>query len=216
MMYAALYKYLIQYKELSLPGIGTFMLHRKPATIDFPNKMINPAAYAITLQFPASAPSTGFFAWMAGALNISDREAVMRFNDFAFDLKRKISEGDSIEWNGVGTLNRGLAGEVKFVPAAKEYVFEKPVKAEKVIREKSDHMVRVGEDERTSAEMTELLHGQHEKKSYWWAWALVAGLVAIMFLGWYFSEHGISVEATGNNSKLATQPSPDSQYQLIP
>ncbi len=98
------------------------------------------------------------------------------------DVKNKISSGEIIDWNGVGTLSRGLAGEIKFKSAVNNLGYEEPVTAEKVIREKAEHMVRVGEDERTSAEMTEMLNQPEEKKSYWWAYALALALLAVLFL----------------------------------
>lgn len=214
-MYNQLYQYFIQHKELSVPGIGTFLLERNPATVDFPNKMILPPTYSINLKFPSGAPSTTFFSWMANALQISDREVVVRFNDFAYDMKQQILSGTKINWSGMGSLYKGLAGEVKFNAALKEVAFEKPLGAEKVIREMSDHVVRVGEEERTSAQMSEILNKEKEKKSAWWAWALVAGLLAVIFLGWYFSENGISVFSTANTIKNVPAET-SSTYQLIP
>jgi|CXWL01.1.fsa_nt_gi hypothetical protein len=201
MMYSELYQYLIQHKELPVPGIGTFLLERKSAEVDFPNKKINPPSYAVALQPGSYVPGKLFFGWLAHALGISDREAIFRFNDFAFDMKKQISDGTVINWGGIGQLNKGLAGDVKFTPSAPELIFEKPINAEKVIREKSEHMVRVGEDEMTSAEMTEMLSHKEEKKSYWWAYALAVALLATMFIGWYFSEHGVDVSATANRQK---------------
>lgn len=200
-MYVELYQYLLQYKQLPVPGIGTFLLERKPAVIDFPNKLVHPPVYSIALQSSQSSLSKRFFNWLGYALNISEREAVVKFNDFAFGLRKQISDGETINWNGVGTLNKGLGGEVKFNPAI-PVIQQKPVPAAKVIRDKSEHMVRVGEDHKTSAEMTEMLSQPTEKKSYWWAYALAVGLLSVMFIGWYFSEHGIDVTATGNNSRL--------------
>ncbi len=214
-MYNQLYQYFIQHKELSVPGIGTFLLERKPAAVDFPNKLIMPPSYSVNLQFPSAAPSTGFFSWMANTLQISDREAVVRFNDFAFEMKQQVLNGTVINWNGIGSLHKGLAGEVKFDAALKEIAFEKPLRAEKVIREVSDHFVRVGEDERTSAQMAEILNKEEEKKATWWAWALVAGILAIIFLGWYFSVNGVSVLSTANTIKSVPAET-NTSYQLIP
>jgi hypothetical protein len=76
------------------------------------------------------------------------------------------------------------------------------VTAEKVIREKSEHSVRVGEDERTSAEMREFFNQPEEKKNYWWAAALTVGILLTIFIGWYFSEHGMKASSTANGQKL--------------
>jgi hypothetical protein len=204
-MYSELYRYLIHHKQLPLPGVGTVLLERKPATADFPNKKIHPPGYAVTLQQAALPPPRNLYNWLSGVLHISDRDAVVRFNDFVFELKKAITGGAVIDWKGVGIFNKGLGGDIKFVPAIKDFVFEQPVAAEKVIREKAEHMVRVGEEEKTAAEMVEMLSHPEEKKSYWWAWALTLILAALTFVGWYFSEKGISMTSAANGKKVIPQ-----------
>jgi hypothetical protein len=215
MMYTELYQYLINYKQLSVPGIGTFLLNRNPAEVDFPNKRINPPSWSVSFRSPASPASNSFFYWLGHILGVSEREAVIRFNDFAFDMRKQIINGSSINWKGVGIFTKGLAGEIRFSPEEGGLVTEKPVPAEKVIRERSDHMVRVGEDERTSAEMVEMLSQSDDKKSYWWAWALVVGLLTIVIAGWHFSENGIQVSATGNSTKINPKEAP-ATYKTLP
>lgn len=215
MMYGELYRYFVSHRQLMIPGIGTFQLERKPASVDFPNKLIHAPSFSIALHHGNTMPGKHFFAWLAQALRIGDREAVIRFNDFAFDLRRRIQGGDNINWDGIGKLSLGLAGEIRFDPALKDAVLEAPVKAEKVIRDKAEHTVRVGEDEKTSTQMIEMLAQPAAKKNYWWASALVLGLLAIMFLGWYFSEHGLQVSSTGNQQKVTIE-SPDTTYKTLP
>ena len=215
MMYTELYQYLIQYKQLAVPGIGTFLLERKPAEADFPGRIINPPAYIIVLQPTVNSSSKKLFSWLAFALNISDRDAVIRFNDFAFDLKQKISSGDIVKWTGIGTLSKGPAGDIKFTSSDNLLVFEQPVNAQKVIRKSAEHTIRVGEQEKTSTQMTELLNQRVEKKSYWWAYALVLGLLAMIFIFWYFSEHGLNIASAGNGKKLNTQKALTT-YKILP
>ena len=215
MMYSQLYQYLIQHKQLPVPGIGTFLLERKSAEIDFFNKKIDPPSYTVALDPGSHLPGQHFFEWLANGLGISDREAIFRFNDFAFDMRRQISDGSVINWNGVGTLNRGLAGDVKFTSSVCELVVEKPVTAEKIIRGNAEHKVRVGEDERTSVEMTEMLSHKEEKKSYWWTYALAIALIAIVFIGWYLSKNGLDVSSIANKQKLVPMETPTVNYQVI-
>ncbi len=200
MMYPELYRYLLQHKKLPLPGIGTFVLERKPASIDFPNKLMYPPGYSIALQSSAFIPSGSFFNWLGAVLGISQMDAVIRFNDFVFEMKKQVERGDTVNWNGVGSVRKGLGGEIKFT--ADVITAERPVPAAKVLRERAEHTVRVGEDEKTSAEMTAMLAQTQEKRSYWWAYALAIGLLALVFTGWYFSEHGLDTSSTANEKKL--------------
>lgn len=213
-MYLELYQYLLLHKQLPVPGIGTFSLDRTPARIDFPNKLMYPPVYAFNLQESPGIPAKSFFHWLGRALHVTDRDAVIRFNDFAFEMKKQIAEGDLINWNGVGTIIKGLAGEIKFIPAEPAFK-EQPVPAAKVLREKAEHTVRVGEEEKTSVEMEEMLALPAEKRSWWWAYALVAGLLATLFIGWYLSENGIDTRATANTKKLVPVESA-STYKALP
>jgi hypothetical protein len=213
-MYGELYQYFIRHKNLSLPGIGTFYLERIPASSDFPNRIINPPSFNIALQAVNVSPSKAFFKWLAESYSISERDAVIRFNDFAFSLKQELANGKSIEWNGMGVLSPGLAGEIKFDPALNGLNADVPVKAEKVIRDKAEHTVRVGEDERTSAQMIEMLNQRGPGKNYWWAWALALAIIIIMFLGWYFSAYGLQLSSSGNN--LKAEPTTSGQTYKVP
>jgi hypothetical protein len=204
-MYTELYQYLLLNKQLAVPGIGTFLLERKPAESDFFNKKINPPFFSISLQFPAKTPSEKFYQWLSGSLGISQSTAIDVFNDFAMDIKSKINNGEIIDWNGVGTLSKGLAGEIKFKSSVDKLVDENSVIAEKVIREKAEHMVRVGEDQKTSAEMVEMLNHPVEKKSYWWAYALTLALLSIIFISLYLSKHGVNVAATANGKTIVPE-----------
>lgn len=214
MMYSELYSYLILNKNLPLPGIGTFLLQRHSAVADFPNKSILPPYYEIVLESKENTPSAIFYKWLSQHLVSTNHEAVTKFNNFAFDLKQKVSNGAIINWNDVGTISKGLDGGIKFVPQGK-IILEEPVFAEKVIRERSEHFVRVGEEEKTSQEMISLLNKEEEKKSIWWLLALVLGIISVMFLGWYFSEYGVAISSTSNGKKLMPIESSPT-YKLLP
>jgi len=206
-MYGELYQYLILHKQLNIPGIGTFLLERKPADIDFVNKIVNPPAFTVALHHGNATPSKKVFNWLASTLDISERDALIRFNDFAVDLKNRILTGDKLQWNGIGTLSKGMAGEIRFEASLKDMKTGTPVPAIKVIREHAEHTVRVGEQEKTSSEMIEMLApaGEEEKKTYWWGIALIAGLLAFIFIALYFSSKGLNTSAAGNQQKLEPQ-----------
>jgi hypothetical protein len=201
-MYDELYQYLIHYKQLNVPGIGTFLLHRKPAGADFLNKCIHPPYYEIVLRQKDVFVSAIFFSRLASVLNISGGDAVLRFNDFAFDMKKQIIAGNEINWDGVGVLSNGSANEIKFTPSLNKFIVEESVPAEKVIREHAEHSVLVGESKRTSGEMTMLLNKPEMKRSNWWVYPLATGILIFMFIGWYFSEHSMKASSTSNQQPL--------------
>lgn len=213
-MQEILYKYFVEHKELNVPGIGTFLLNRTPAVSDFPNKLIYPPSYNITLQASAISPSKDFFAWLSNALYTSEREAVITFNDFAYDIKKQINDGSKITWNGIGVLSSGLGSEVRFEPAFKNKIFEAPVKAEKVIRENASHLVRVGEQEKTSEEMTELLSRSETSRNYWWLAATILIILSLIFIAWYLSSKGVSTNSVGLQQPIEAPVTGNTYYML--
>lgn len=204
-MYGELYQYLILHKQLNIPGIGTFLMERKPADIDFVNKIVNPPAYTIALHHGIATPSKNVFSWLASTLDISERDALTRFNDFATNIKDKVSAGDKLQWNGIGTLSKGMAGEIRFEASLKDMKAGVPVPAVKVIREHAEHSIRVGEQEKTSSEMIEMLAPSEVRKTNWWAIALIAGLLAFIFIAIYFSSKGLNTSSAANQQRLTPE-----------
>jgi hypothetical protein len=214
-MYSELYEYLILNRQLSVPGIGTFFLERKPAETDLSHRQINAAAYTISLKHNNATPNKKFFYWLAEKMNISFPEAIVKFNGFSYDLKNQVMSGNKVVWDKVGTLSKWLTNEIRFEPDLKDQHLDPPVSATKIIREKAEHTVRVGEEEKTSAEMSELLSEEKMSGSYWWAPALIAAILLIIVLAIYFSQQGVSASAVGNQQKLAP-PKADSTYKILP
>ena len=214
-MYGELYQYFILHKQLNIPGIGTFLLERKPANIDFVNKIADPPAYTIALHHGNTAPSKNVFSWLASTLNISEHDALNQFNDFALDIKDRVLAGDKLQWNGIGSLSKGMAGEIRFEASLKDMKAGVSVPAIKVIRENAQHSVRVGEQQKTSSEMIEMLAPGEEKKTYWWAIALITGFIAFIFIAIYFSSNGLTTSATANQQKLTPQKETRT-YKLAP
>ncbi len=213
-MYEFLYQYLVRNKQLTLPGIGRFELGRTPASGNFSEKRIEAPAYSVSFSASGTAPARSFFNWLGTAMQVSERDAVIRFNDFAFDLKKAITDGAVISWKGVGQLSKGLAGDIRFVPDSQQRP-ETAVPAEKLIREKAEHMVRVGEQERSSAEMEAFFSQPESRKDFWWAWALAAGIMAVMYIGWHVSATGVRLESAANKGKLVPQDAP-ATYRTLP
>jgi hypothetical protein len=199
MMFQPLYSYLIKHGQLDLAGIGVISLQTQPARSEFVDRSFLPPQQSFVFESGKEIPLRKLYSGIAAILAISEREAVIRLNDFLFELKKNIDAGREISWQGVGKFRRGLAGEIKF-HADPISNFLEPVVAEKIIRKHAEHFVRVGEDEKTSTQMTELLLAEPERKQVqWWIWPVAAIMVCFIFLGWYFSEHDVQLSSTGNN-----------------
>ena len=201
-MYTELKQYLFLNNQLDLPGIGTLMIERKPAEADFASKLISPPSYSIALHHGGSGTSAKLFSWLAGALGVTERDAVIKYNDFAFGLKNQVMSGEKLEWQGIGILSKGLAGEIRFEAALRNVVTESPISAVKILRENAEHTIRVGEEEKTSSQMIRLLTLGVGKKSYWWVAALILLILSVIFIVYYFSVHGLIPAAAGNQQPV--------------
>jgi hypothetical protein len=201
-MQDSLYEFLLLNKKISLPGIGTVSLCQIPAQLDFTNKQFIAPASFFTIDPRNDRPSKKLFDWLSSSLGITEWEAIKSVNDFSFDLKKKLSEFGEVSWKKVGVIRRNNNGDLKIDPENILLQSESPVTAEKVIRVKVEHIVLVGEKEKTSVEMEEYLAGSSTKKNYTWLIAVILTVLAVIFIGWYFSEKGFSTSSAGNQSVI--------------
>ena len=208
-MHEALFRFLIKNKQISLPGIGTIVLRTHPAESEFVNRSFRPPSYTFSFEKVNNASSEKLISWIAKAENVDVREAELQLNDFLSHLKHRLESGKKAIWNGVGTFHKDDTGEINFEATKNELPFLEEVVAEKVLRENAEHTMLVGEIEKTSTQMTEILSGDfptRPRQSRWWVWPLATIVIILLFLGWYFSQHGISSSSTGNNHKVSISP----------
>lgn len=208
-MFSYLYQFLICNQQVSLPGIGTFIIDITPGKTDIINKVVLPPEYAYRYERNKDARGKNFFTWFALQTNITERDAVKQLNDFSFEIKKLIQDGKQVIWKGVGIIHPCEKEEIGFIPEKKNFVFELPVIAEKIIRQNAQHVMLVGDKQTTSAKMTEILAQPSSAASTssiapaWWAIAIVLSFAAIMLTGWHFSEHGFGVTSTGTTKKIS-------------
>jgi len=201
-MQDSLYEFLLLNKKLSLPGIGTISLCQTPAQHDIPNKQFIAPTSFFTIDPRNDKPSKKLFDWLSSSLGITEWDAIKFVNDFSFDLKKKLSEKGEVNWAKVGVIRRDNSGDLKLDPQNILLQSELPITAEKVIRVKAEHTVLVGEKEKSSVEMEEYFAESPAKKNYSWLIAVILTVLAVMFIGWYFSEKGFSTSSAGNQTVI--------------
>lgn len=197
-----LYEFLLLNKKLSLPGIGTIALCQNSAMLDFSNKQFTAPSFYFTIESRNDMPSKKLFDWLSFSIGITEWDAIKSVNDFSFALKKKLSENGEVNWENVGVIRRDNNGDLKLEMQKILLQSEQPVTAQKVIREKAEHTVLVGEKEKTSVEMEEYFAVSPVKKNYSWLIAVILTVLAVVFIGWYFSEKGFSASSAGNQSVI--------------
>lgn len=201
-MYDYLYEYLVLHRKLAVPGIGNIILEKKSAQTDFTQRIIKPPVYTISLQPGTESPSKRFFQWLADRLGIAYHEAIGRFNGFVHDMKATVAAGGKVRWPEVGVFSKNLSGDIRLEAAITEHEYDRPVTAVRVIRDKAVHQVRVGEDEKTSAEMTVLLNPDEIRRSYRKYAGVVLLSLAVITLVIYFVQNGCNSQSAANQQKV--------------
>ncbi len=204
-MQDTLYEFLILNKKLSLPGIGTIGLFHNPALHDFADRKFIPPFYFFEIESGNDKPSKKLLDWLCASTGMSEWEAAKSVNDFSAGLMKTLFEDGEVKWDKVGMFRRDKNGDIKLVARTVSWQSEQPVAAEKVIRQKAEHTVLVGEQERSSAQMEEYFSQATPKKNYTWIIAVILTFLAIMFIGWYFSEKGFSPSSAGNQRVIKSK-----------
>lgn len=192
-MFLILTKYLIQYKQVSIPSIGTFTIEAAPAQFNFGDKLIVPPTIK-TVYSNTQDISSSQVIFLSGLLNKSTEEVQNNLHAFGNGLRSSLQQ-QPFSWNGFGTLD--LKGSnVIFTP--KPNTLLEPVPAQKAVREEALHKIRRGEEEVHSS------FGEREqpiaKKNdlEWLAWLLV--VLALLFILYCFYQQGFSLHATGKRT----------------
>ena len=186
-MYQYLAKYFSLHKRLVLPGIGLFNTSIQPAQLEFVEKTLHPPVATVLFQHDESITDAHFISFLSKEMDTAEYEAGNRFDQFIYQLINKLQSGSYLQLPGLGVLKKNETG-YSFTEADGVAQLYPGVVAEKVIRQNAQHTIRVGEDQKTSAEMYEILH--HETvKDRWWIAAIVLGVIGVATILYYYLSH---------------------------
>ncbi len=186
-MYSYLYKYFCRYRHIALPGIGSFELEQSNARVDFTEKLIRPGIPLIVYSAANTTPNRNLFYFLSKNLGIDEVDAIRKLNDFTANLKAEIALKESVELPGIGYLRNQGSGLYRFEPERNVDIFYPQLTAERVIRKSADHLIRVGEQEKTFTEMEEQLGVVETKKDRWWIPALILAAIGIVAIVIYYA-----------------------------
>jgi nucleoid DNA-binding protein len=201
-------RYLSFQKKVSLKGIGTFSVEHLPARLDFPNRLLHAPEYILHYSSSFVSERDGEFEnWLQNELNVGGEEVKTLQENLSADFQRTLAEKGEITLNGLGIFTRDEQKLVHF-SSLYETVKGNPVAAEKIIRKNTSHSVLVGEQEKTSVEMTEILTGTKRKTlNLWWMIAMALFLTALIAI-LYFAIYSPQWSNQGNNQKLKVKEAP--------
>lgn len=198
-MFQQLSKYLWQYKQVTIPEVGSFQLVHQSANFDVTSKIIYPPCYSA--QYTSSdAVEDHQINFLAADLN-TDRFSVQKQLElFGRELKKRIQVG-SFFWKGIGRLENKDT-QILFHPDMETAGRLQPVSAERVLRDDARHVVLVGEQEVLKSHLPDEQAPVIRKK---WnvaliGWILVA--IAIAFIFFILYKGGFQTTASGNKTRV--------------
>jgi len=151
---ALLTKYLVQYKRVSIPYIGSFELVQESPRLRITDHMITAPVFTTRYVNNDVVPEHQFH--FIAACESAEKERLQKDLDvFGKNLKRSI-ETSPFRWNGFGTLRNTPTGVI-FDPQLHEFDSLKFVPARKVMRENAQHSMLVGDQHMSSDQATNAL-----------------------------------------------------------
>jgi hypothetical protein len=197
---ALLTKYLLLYKRVCIPHVGTFEIVYEPPQLDVGDRLFSPPYFTTRFRQSDKVPEHQFrfiSAYEQGNGNL--REELFSFGE---QLNSRIRSGD-FRWNGFGTLRNESSGII-FEPAPIGLQAFAPLQAQKVQRENVQHSVLVGDQQMKGQKVTEVLHKHTSTRSpaIIIAWIVLILALAAVFLMLYLGKFqtgasGLKAPVTG-------------------
>jgi hypothetical protein len=192
-------KYLLQYKRVSIPQVGSFEIKTRNAELNVADKQIA-APIFITEFSSVDAVSEHQYNFFSTSLHLDKSSIANELISFGEKLKEKLSGGPFM-WKGLGTLKQ-RTGQIVFEAEEITLACLNPVAAEKVIRQNASHTVLVGEREHSSEEMTERLQATPSTEtSYLHLTGWIVLVLAILAIIYFIYTGSFSSLSSGSNWK---------------
>ena len=213
----ALALYLHRYGKLPLPGAGHISIHKETARLSFPDRKIYPAHGHILFSVN-SLPEFHLLKWLSSELEVDYHRASELMNEWVSGLVDQLKSEVDVIWEGVGRFyllekNGAIQVDQEGVVLTQS---DKGIHADKVIRTGTSHVVLVGESEKSSEEMEEVLHKKKSLPKKITGFILIILFVfacaSVLLASAYFTE---AWKRKGNHHPIKIEETP-SRNQWIP
>lgn len=183
-MYNYLHQYFAANKKLSLPGIGSFDTTTTAAELDFVNRSLKAPVLNIAFHSDEKLADECFVEFLSVQTGNSGENCAAAFHDFTNAIQHKLKAGETENLPGIGSIRLEKKNYI-FTPDNSIQQYFPTVTADKIIRPNASHTVKVGEDEKTSEQMHELLNTT-VKKEQWWIAAVILATVGVVAIAAYY------------------------------
>ena len=179
-----LYRYFSLSGRVSIPGLGALSMVRIPAIIDFTTKQLVPPSHVLKFK-TNNADSTPEQSSYISRLSGMNKELIdQELKLLGESLRNRLLAERKLEWMDVGSFSVSDEGEIGFVPKTVTTDFFLPVRYTHVLRPDAEHIIKVGEEEKTNTDMEVFFEDQrvNAEKNKWQKAAVALVLIALLLL----------------------------------
>lgn len=179
-----LYTYLASRGMVSLPGLGTLQLIRKPAQNNFADKIMKAFEFQLNFSSISTQVPDEQLHFLERHCKKSKTEIEDQLELLRIESLQKLQVDRKLDWIDVGVFLKDDQDRLSFQPKQQTIEFNTTVAYTHVLRESSSHAMLVGETERSSTEMESYFEEQRRGlgEGKWKIPALVLILLGIAFL----------------------------------
>ena len=188
--------YLLQYRHVTIPFIGSFELQYIPAQLDFASRLILPPKIKV-VHTPNEDVEEQQLNYLSEANALPYSEVITQLKTLGNQLKSSINQ-QPFEWTGIGRLE--LNGSDLIFHSEAETKLS-PVAAHKVMRENVSHAVTVGDKEIQSHDAGALMKNE-PAKSYLMLIVWILVVLALLFIVYILYTNGFSPLSSGYRQQV--------------
>ena len=173
-------KYLALNESVSIPGVGSLSLRHVPAKEIKTD--IHPPVTHIDFEKGTALTDKNFYYFLSAQTGLSEVEAVRKFQDFSYQLRKDIYANDYIVLTGLGKFRKDPVADLVFEPSFQSGDYFSPIvplPKQNHSEVEQDTIADVVEHEQTELET-------EEKEEISWLWPMVLGLAALAAIGYYY------------------------------
>ena len=130
-----LYKFLVLYRKLSIPQLGSFTIENEPARFDVSSGLLFAPKPVVHFGEAAEPMSDRiFFDFLSEEMGVEEATAIKEFHDFSYKFRNDIQERKLGLLHGVGRIIKGSDGSLFFTPETNLLEFLPPIQLDNTIR----------------------------------------------------------------------------------
>ncbi len=133
-MQTVLYKYLVLYKNLNVPGIGNFAVQQTAPQLQFTDKKIEPPQTSVSFAPVVYPTNNHFYTFLSREWKVEKVIAIRKYKDEVEDLIEQLKQKKVCELRGIGKLHKTDDDSIAFTAAEYPFCFYPALTAERVVR----------------------------------------------------------------------------------